>query len=168
MNEQITPRPMNSRVAEVPTKDQFNYISFAKEYNEGISNINPEFSKVQPTNRKMIVKCLTSPSPIQIQLRSNESTNAMTSRLHPEPLIPVGVVVSVDPTLEYNVGDFVQFPINYVMSQESVNVPNKYIIPFPDMGYGYVILDSHAIQCKLTELPKFDYPTIEIEANDEN
>ena len=164
----MKPVKSNNKPVSVSNKDQFNYISFAKEYNETLTTIDSSFDKVLPTNRKLIVKCLTSPQPIQMQMRSNESTNSMRAILHPEPLMPIGVVVSADSATDYKVGDFVQFPINYVISQESLNVPNKYIMPSSDMTYGYVILDSHSIQCKLTELPTFDYPTIELEANDEN
>lgn len=164
----MKPINKNNKPVSVSTKDQFNYIEYAKAYNESLTDIDPAFTKINPTNRKLVVKCLTSPQPIQMRVRTNESTNATQAILHPEPLMPIGVVVSVDPATDYKVGDFVQFPINYVISQESLNVPNKYIMPFSDQTYGYVILDSHSIQCKLTELPKFDYPTISLETNDEN
>lgn len=154
------------KVANVPVKDQFNYVEFAREHNENLLKIDEGFSKIKPINRKLIVKCLMSPNPVQMEMRSNEATNAVVRKLHPEPLFSIGVVVAADEVLDIKVGDIIQFPINYVMSQESLNVPNKYYAPFFD-NYGYVIIDSHAVQCKLTELPVFDYPTINLtETND--
>lgn len=156
----MKPVKPTQKVANVPNADKMSYVEMAKQYNSELTTIDAAFDNVEPLNRKVIVRCVLSPEPIQIEVRVSDSANGVQRMLHPKPLLPFGVVIASDVTSGFTKGDLVQFPMNFVMAQNAVNVPAEYIVPFETNPFGYVILDSHVIQCKLKELPKFTYPTI--------
>lgn len=134
------------------------YVAFAKAYNQKLEVLDEDFKGITPMGSNVLVRCLTSPVPKQVELTNPEdSARRVIRTLHPAPLLPVGVVVATTPGSALNVGDIVQVEPQMVISPNTIAVPAGYPVPFFDKSdedqYGYILVSEHRIQAKLKTLP---------------
>lgn len=163
--KQATIKKLESAKAET-TNDEMeaivnSYIEDMKAYNQNLEVLDTEVTQgVKPLQRNVIIRCMTSPNPVQIEVPSDEGGTKFKRMIHPNPLKPIGVVVATySDEASVKAGDLVQIQASTVMQPRATNVPCAYFLPYmkenPIDYYGYVIIPEHSIETKINKLPDF-------------